>query len=71
MSCDPATSGFSTTNDYIPGPGGEQMTEMTMNGSGSTLVWEHTNVWASSFQEKPRSSRPTPRTTPARKPQAA
>jgi hypothetical protein len=45
MTCDPATSGFSTTNDYILGPGGEQMTEMTMNGSGSTLVWEHTNVW--------------------------
>jgi RHS repeat-associated protein len=45
-SCDPATSGFSTTNDYILGPGGEQMTEMTMNGSGSALVWEHTNVWA-------------------------
>ena len=45
-SCDPATSGFSTTNDFILGPGGEQVTEMTMNGSGSTLVWEHTNVWA-------------------------
>jgi RHS repeat-associated protein len=46
MSCDPATSGFSTTNDYILGSGGEQMTEMTINGSGSTLVWEHSNVWA-------------------------
>jgi RHS repeat-associated protein len=45
-SCDPATSGFSTTNDYILGQGGEQMTEMTMNGDGSALVWEHTNVWA-------------------------
>jgi RHS repeat-associated protein len=45
-SCDPATSGFSTTNDFILGPGGEQVTEMTMNGSGSALVWEHTNVWA-------------------------
>ena len=22
------------------------MTELTMNGDGSTLVWEHTNVWA-------------------------
>jgi RHS repeat-associated protein len=45
-SCDPATSGFSTNNDYILGPGGEQMTEMIMNGTGSALVWEHTNVWA-------------------------
>src|SRR5580658_7478700 len=45
-SCDPTMSGFSTNNDYILGQGGEQMTEMTMNGSGSTLVWEHTNVWA-------------------------
>jgi RHS repeat-associated protein len=45
-SCDPATSGLSTTNDYILGQGGEQMTEMTMNGDGSTLVWEHTNVFA-------------------------
>ena len=45
-SCDPATSGFSTNNDYILGPGGEQMTEMIMNGTGSALVWDHSNVWA-------------------------
>ena len=45
-SCDPATSGFFATNDYILGQGNEQMSESTMNGDGSTLVWEHTNVWA-------------------------
>jgi len=45
-SCDPATSGFSTTNDYVLGPSGEQFTEFAMNGSNSALLWQHTNVWA-------------------------
>jgi RHS repeat-associated protein len=50
-SCDPAVNGFDTTNDYILGLGGEQVTEMGVGGasSGSTtsgLVWQHTNVWA-------------------------
>jgi RHS repeat-associated protein len=50
-SCDPTLSGFSTTNDYILGLSGEQVTEMGVGGAttGSTtsgLVWKHTNVWA-------------------------
>jgi RHS repeat-associated protein len=50
-SCDPAISGFTTTNDYIIGPSGEQMTEMgmggvTANGTTAGLTWQHTNAWA-------------------------
>jgi RHS repeat-associated protein len=49
-SCDPAANGFQTTNDYILGLSGEQLTEMgvdTRAGSNaSTLAWQHTNVWA-------------------------
>lgn len=43
-SCNPSANGFSTTNDYVLGPGGEQVTEMAV--SGGTLTWMHTNVWA-------------------------
>jgi RHS repeat-associated protein len=42
---DPTISGFATTNDYILGPSGEQMTEMGMDAN-NTLAWLHTNVWA-------------------------
>ena len=50
-SCDPAISGFQTTNDYVLGPGGEQLAEMGVgsatSGSSSTgLSWQHTNVYA-------------------------
>ena len=50
-SCNPAVNGFQTTNDYILGPGGEQMTEMgvggaTSSGTTSGPVWQHANVWA-------------------------
>ena len=47
-SCDPAVSGFHTTNDYILGLGGEQVTEMGVDTTGATntLAWQHTNVWA-------------------------
>jgi RHS repeat-associated protein len=50
-SCDPTLSGFTTTNDYILGPSGEQATEMGVGGAleGSTssgITWQHTNVWA-------------------------
>ncbi|MGD0293002.1 MAG: RHS repeat-associated core domain-containing protein [Terracidiphilus sp.] len=54
-SCDPGISGFTATNDYILGPGGEQMTEMGIgsassanpsNASNSALTWQHTNVYA-------------------------
>jgi len=44
-SCNPTTSGYTTTNDYILGPGGEQLSEYTMSTSG-TMAWLHTNVWA-------------------------
>jgi RHS repeat-associated protein len=55
-SCDPAVNGFQTTNDYILGPSGEQMTEMGMGSAASSnstdgvttsgLAWQHTNVYA-------------------------
>jgi RHS repeat-associated protein len=49
-SCDPSTNGFTTTNDYVLGLGGEQVTEMgidtTAGSSATTLAWQHTNVWA-------------------------
>jgi RHS repeat-associated protein len=50
-SCDPGVNGFQTTNDYILGLGGEQVTEMGVGGTnnGSTtsgLAWQHTNVYA-------------------------
>jgi RHS repeat-associated protein len=45
--CDPdtAANGFQTTNDYILGPGGEQVTEMSA-ASNNTMLWQHTNVYA-------------------------
>jgi RHS repeat-associated protein len=50
-SCDPVTSGFTPTNDYVLGLGGEQVTEMAMGSavSGTTtnaMAWQHTNVYA-------------------------
>jgi RHS repeat-associated protein len=49
-SCDPSTNGFTTTNDFVLGLGGEQVTEMgidtTAGSSATTLAWQHTNVWA-------------------------
>ena len=45
MSCDPSANGFSSTNDFVLGPGGEQITEMAVEGD-NTLTWYHTNVWA-------------------------
>jgi RHS repeat-associated protein len=45
MSCDPSANGFSSTNDFLLGPGGEQVTEMAVEGD-NTLTWYHTNVWA-------------------------
>jgi RHS repeat-associated protein len=44
-SCDPSIGGFTSVNDYVPGLGGEQVTEMAMNKGAMT--WEHTNVYAS------------------------
>jgi RHS repeat-associated protein len=45
-SCDPTLSGFKTINDYILGPSGEQVSEIGMNTATSTMVFQHTNVWA-------------------------
>jgi trimeric autotransporter adhesin len=45
LSCDPAISGFTATNDYVLGPSGEQVTEMAMNAN-NTMAWQHTNVYA-------------------------
>jgi RHS repeat-associated protein len=43
-SCNPTTSQYATTSDYILGPGGEQFSEYTM--SNNTMAWQHTNVWS-------------------------
>ena len=43
-SCDPAVNGFQTTNAYVLGPSGEQMTEMGVDADGNS-TWQHTNVW--------------------------
>jgi RHS repeat-associated protein len=45
MSCDPTSNGFQTLNDYVLGPGGEQVTEMSVDANNS-LAWQHTNVYA-------------------------
>jgi RHS repeat-associated protein len=42
-SCDPAANGFQSTNDYILGQSGEQVTEMGMNAAG--MAWLHTNAY--------------------------
>jgi RHS repeat-associated protein len=41
FSCDLTSNGFLLTNEYIPGPSGEQMTEL--DGQGN---WIHTNAYA-------------------------
>jgi len=41
LSCDPTTSGFQFTENYVLGPGGEELTMM----SGSN-AWQRTNVYA-------------------------
>lgn len=45
-SCDPSVNGLATSGnetDYVPGPGGEQVTEMAQDAN---MAWQHTNVWA-------------------------
>lgn len=44
-SCDPSVNGFQSTNDYILGQSGEQVTEMAMDAN-KTMAWQHTNVYA-------------------------
>jgi len=40
LSCNPATNGFQFTEDYVTGPGGEELS--MLNGSGA---WQRTNVY--------------------------
>lgn len=47
FSCDPAISGFTTTNEYILDASGQQMTEEGVDAN-NTIAWQHTNVWAGS-----------------------
>jgi RHS repeat-associated protein len=54
FSCDPSVNGFQTTNDYVLGPGGQQIAEMGVGSASSAtgansatgLAWQHANVWA-------------------------
>lgn len=45
MNCDVNTNGYQATSEYILGLGGEQMTEMSLEGGGREVA-EHTNVTA-------------------------
>jgi RHS repeat-associated protein len=47
-SCDPSANGFQASTDYVLGPGGEQVTEVTVNNGAATGV-AHTNAWAGSM----------------------
>lgn len=44
FTCDQTTNGFIQTNQYILGPAGEQLTEMTVASGAET--WLHTNIYA-------------------------
>ena len=45
LSCDSTSNGFSPTNSYVIGLGGEQVTEFALQGS--TWAWSHSNVFGS------------------------
>jgi len=45
FSCNFASNGYATTTSWVPGPGGEQVTEYSV--SGTTSTWVHTNAFAS------------------------
>src|SRR6185437_15881971 len=47
FNCNTATNRFSLTNAYLPGPNGQQLTEISVAG-GYHYSWGHTNVWAGS-----------------------
>jgi RHS repeat-associated protein len=47
-SCDTTANGFVLTNQYILGPNGEQMTELTPATTGVPPTWLHTNAFAGS-----------------------
>jgi RHS repeat-associated protein len=44
-SCDPSVNGFQVTNDFVVGPGNEQLAEYARNTSGAMAI-DHNNVWA-------------------------
>jgi RHS repeat-associated protein len=44
MSCNPATNGFQFAKDYVLGPGGEELT--TLSVASGTATWQRTNVYA-------------------------
>jgi RHS repeat-associated protein len=45
MSCNPATNGFATTESYVLGQGGEELSMLGQNG-----VWQRTNVYGAGKQ---------------------
>jgi RHS repeat-associated protein len=45
MSCDPTANGFQFTENYVLGPGGEQVTELAQDANGS-MNWQRTYVYA-------------------------
>jgi len=46
MSCDVTANGYQPTSDYVLDQSGGQVTELAVNESGNTAVWQHTNVKA-------------------------
>jgi RHS repeat-associated protein len=44
MSCDPAQNGFQFTENYVLGPGGEELTMFSV--ASGTTTWQRTNVYA-------------------------
>jgi RHS repeat-associated protein len=44
MSCDPTTNGFQFSENYVLGPGGEELTMFSVAGGATT--WQRTNVYA-------------------------
>jgi RHS repeat-associated protein len=44
-SCDPSANGFQASTDYVLGPSGEQVTEVSLNNGVATGV-AHANAWA-------------------------
>lgn len=44
-SCDISSNGFTPQSDYVLGPSGEQVSEVSVQPGGA-LAWQHTNVYA-------------------------
>jgi RHS repeat-associated protein len=45
FSCNMMTNGFTATNEFVLGQGGEQLSELARDENG-TMAWQHTNVYA-------------------------